>query len=39
MFRLRPEPLRDLQAWLDQVQAHWSEQLRSFGAHAEERGR
>jgi DNA-binding transcriptional ArsR family regulator len=39
VFRLRPEPLRDLQAWLDQVQAHWSEQLGSFKAHAEERGR
>jgi DNA-binding transcriptional ArsR family regulator len=38
VFRLRPEPLRDLQAWLDQVQAHWSEQLGAFKAHAEERG-
>ncbi len=35
MFRLRPEPFRDLQAWLDQVQAHWSEQLHSFQSHAE----
>ncbi|MGH2896058.1 MAG: ArsR/SmtB family transcription factor [Solirubrobacteraceae bacterium] len=39
VFRLRPEPLRDLQGWLDQVQAHWSEQLGSFKAHAEEHGR
>jgi DNA-binding transcriptional ArsR family regulator len=36
MFRLRPEPFRDLRAWLDQVQAHWSEQLGSFKSHAEE---
>jgi DNA-binding transcriptional ArsR family regulator len=35
VFRLRPEPLQDLQAWLDQVQAHWTEQLRAFRAHAE----
>jgi DNA-binding transcriptional ArsR family regulator len=35
VFRLRPEPLRDLQAWLDQVQAHWAEQLHAFRAHAE----
>ncbi len=39
MFRLRPEPFRDLQAWLDQVQAHWTEQLGSFKAHAEARRR
>ena len=35
VFRLRPEPLRDLQAWLDQVQAHWAEQLGAFREHAE----
>jgi DNA-binding transcriptional ArsR family regulator len=39
VFRLRPEPLHDLRAWLDQVQAHWTEQLRSFRSHAEERAR
>jgi len=39
MFRLRPEPLHDLQAWLDQVQAHWTEQLHAFGSHAERRAR
>ncbi len=39
VFRLRPEPLHDLQAWLDQVQAHWTEQLRSFRSHAEQRAR
>ena len=37
MFRLRPESLAGLQAWLDQVQAHWSEQLGSFKRHMERR--
>jgi DNA-binding transcriptional ArsR family regulator len=36
MFRLRPEPFSDLRAWLDQVQAHWTEQLGSFKTRAEE---
>src|SRR2546423_8154321 len=27
VYRLRPEPFVDLQAWLDQVQAFWSDQL------------
>ena len=35
LFSLRPEPFVSLQAWLDQVQAHWTEQLGSFKAHAE----
>jgi DNA-binding transcriptional ArsR family regulator len=35
VFRLRREPFVALQAWLDQVQAHWTEQLGSFKAHAE----
>ncbi len=35
VFRLRPEPMRDVQAWLDQLQAHWSEQLASFKRHVE----
>jgi hypothetical protein len=30
VFRLRREPLVALQAWLDQLQAHWTEQLGSF---------
>src|SRR5262245_62023590 len=33
VFRLRPEPVRDVQAWLDQLQAHWNEQLASFKRH------
>ena len=35
VYRLRPEAFVALQAWLDQVQAFWSEQLGSFKAHAE----
>ena len=35
VFRLRPEPMRDVQAWLDQLQAHWNEQLASFKRHME----
>jgi DNA-binding transcriptional ArsR family regulator len=35
MYRLRPDPLLALQAWLDQVQAFWTEQLGAFKEHAE----
>jgi DNA-binding transcriptional ArsR family regulator len=37
VFRLRPEPVLALQAWLDQVQAHWNEQLGSFKRYVEEK--
>jgi DNA-binding transcriptional ArsR family regulator len=39
VFRLRPESMAGLQAWLDQVQAEWNEQLRSFKRHVERRKR
>ena len=39
MFRLRPESLVALQAWLDQLQANWDEQLRSFKHHVERKNR
>ena len=39
VYRLRPEPLRDLQAWLGEVQAFWHEQLAAFQVHAERRRR
>jgi DNA-binding transcriptional ArsR family regulator len=35
VFRLRPESIVPLQAWLDQLQAHWNEQLQSFKRHVE----
>jgi DNA-binding transcriptional ArsR family regulator len=38
VFRLRPEAMVAVQAWLDQVQAHWGEQLRSFKRHVEGKG-
>jgi DNA-binding transcriptional ArsR family regulator len=37
VFRLRPRSLVALQAWLDQVQAHWDEQLAAFKRHVDER--
>ena len=37
VFRLRRESMVALGAWLDQLQAHWDEQLGSFQAHAESR--
>src|ERR1700761_9024914 len=38
-FRLRRESVVAVRAWLDQVQAHWDEQLRAFKAHVEREGR
>ena len=38
LFRLRPESLAGVQAYLDQVQMEWRSQLRSFKRHAEKRG-
>jgi len=37
VFRLRPQSLVALQAWLDQLQAHWDEQLAAFKRHIDER--
>ena len=37
MFRLRPESIVALRAWLDQLQAHWDDQLRAFKRHVEEK--
>jgi DNA-binding transcriptional ArsR family regulator len=40
LYRLKPDQLAGLRAWLDQVQAHWTEQLGAFKEHAERtRGR
>jgi DNA-binding transcriptional ArsR family regulator len=35
LYALNPDRLAAVQAWLDQVQAFWSEQLGSFKKHAE----
>jgi DNA-binding transcriptional ArsR family regulator len=37
VFRLRSESMASLQSWLDQIQAHWDEQLQAFKRHVEER--
>lgn len=39
VFRLRPERLAELEAWLDELQAHWNAQLRSFQRHVERKAR
>jgi DNA-binding transcriptional ArsR family regulator len=35
VFRLRPESVVAVQAWLDQLQAEWDEHLASFKQHVE----
>jgi DNA-binding transcriptional ArsR family regulator len=35
VYWLRPDPFISLQAWLDQVQAFWSDQLDSFKHYAD----
>lgn len=35
VFRLRPDSLAGVQAYLDQLQAEWSHQLRSFKRYVE----
>ena len=39
MFKLRPDSLVAVQAYLDQLQAEWKVQLRSFKRHVEGRQR
>jgi DNA-binding transcriptional ArsR family regulator len=39
VFRLQPQSIVAIQAWLDQIQAHWDEQLASFRAHIERRNK
>jgi hypothetical protein len=39
VFHLRPDSKTAVQAWLDQIQAQWDEQLASFRRHVEGRGR
>ena len=36
VFRLRPQSIVAVQAWLDQIQAGWAGQLEAFKQHAEE---
>ena len=39
MFKLQPESLVAVQAFLDQLQAEWRTQLRSFKRHVERKSR
>lgn len=39
IFRLRHESVVSVRAWLDQIQAHWDEQLGSFKSHVERKER
>jgi DNA-binding transcriptional ArsR family regulator len=36
LYRLRPEPFRDLSSWLAEVERFWTDQLASFKRHAEQ---
>lgn len=36
VYRLRPEPMADLKAWLEETERLWSEQLGAFKAHLEQ---
>ena len=36
VFRLRREPVLEMESWLDQLQAHWNEQLGAFKRHVEQ---
>jgi DNA-binding transcriptional ArsR family regulator len=37
LFQVRPESMLTLQAWLDQLQAQWDEELKAFKRHVERR--
>ncbi len=37
LYRLRPEPFRELEAWLAQYRSLWEERLDRFGAALEKR--
>jgi DNA-binding transcriptional ArsR family regulator len=39
LFKLQPESLVDVQAFLDELQAEWRTQLRSFKRHVERKPR
>jgi DNA-binding transcriptional ArsR family regulator len=36
LYRLRPEPLREVDAWLEPYRAYWSERLAALERHLEE---
>jgi DNA-binding transcriptional ArsR family regulator len=36
LYALRPEPLRDIVAWLDAMDRFWAERMDALGAHLAE---
>lgn len=38
LYRMRPEPFRELRDWADDIAAFWTTQLDAFSTHASERG-
>jgi DNA-binding transcriptional ArsR family regulator len=38
IYELRPGPMRELRAWLEETEDLWSEQLTAFKAHIEQGG-
>ena len=36
VYRLRAEPFAELRAWLEEIEAFWTDQLSAFKAHAEQ---
>ena len=39
LYELAAEPFSQLRSWVEEVEAFWGDQLASFKAHAEARGR
>lgn len=39
VYRLRPEPMSELKAWLEATENHWADQLLALKAHVEGEGR
>jgi DNA-binding transcriptional ArsR family regulator len=37
VFRLQPEPVAAMRAWLDRLQGEWDEQLEAYKRHADRR--
>ena len=38
VYRLRPEPMAELKAWLEAAEDHWADQLSALKAHVERKG-
>ncbi len=37
IYELRPEPIAELKAWLEETEKLWTEQLAAFKAHVDRR--